>query len=362
MKSYERILVEEHFMNPFTLTFGVIPEHFIKRDEIKTTIFSDFNADKSESNVYILTGVRGSGKTVMLNYLKKQFDELNDWIVLTINPEMDILESIASKLYEKGMIKRYFVKASFNFSFSGLGFSIEGDNPVKNIETLIEKMLTIIQKKNKKVLIAIDEVSNSANMRVFSHTFKNLVNDNYPLYLLATGINENIYNLQNEKTLTFIYRAKKIEVKSLNLSSIARSYQTVLGLSSEIATKCAALTEGYASAYQILGSILYETKSKDVNDDVLAEFDRVLEDINYGKLWEDLSLVDKQFLYGFTKPKNNKANDIIKNSNISKESYSHYRDRLLKRGIVKSESYGYLSLALPRLFQFIENKKKFDII
>lgn len=347
-------------MNPFTLTFGVIPEHFISRNEIKRTVITDFNTPNNDSHVFILTGVRGSGKTVMLNYLKKQFEELDDWIVLNINPEMDILESIAAKLYEKGMIKQYFIKASFNFSFHGVSFSISGDNPIKNIETLLEKMFSIIKKKNKKVLITIDEISNSNNVKLFSHTFKNMVIDGYPIYLLATGINENVYSLQNEKTLTFIYRVKKIEIKSLNLSSIAESYKNVLGLKDDVAIKCAALTEGYASAYQILGSILFDQNKKDIDDDVLFEFDRVLEEINYDKLWEDLSINDKEFLFGFSKQKNDKVLDIINNSKISRESFSKYRERLLKRGIIVSSSYGYLSLTLPRLFQFIQRKKAFD--
>lgn len=347
-------------MNPFTLTFGIIPEHFIKRDEIKSKIVTDFNSDKPESNVYILTGVRGAGKTVMLNYLKQQFNSLDDWIVLSINPEMDILESIASKLYEKGSIKHFFIKPSFNISFQGIGFSIEGENPVKNIETLLEKMLSIVKRKHKKVLIAIDEISNSSNMRTFSHTFKNLINDEMPIYLLATGINENVYSLQNEKTLTFIYRAKKIEIKSLTLSSIALSYKKVLGLDDTTANKCAALTDGYASAYQILGSILYETKKREIDKELLQEFDIVLEEINYDKLWSDLSETDKKFLFGFSKQKNNKAIDVIAASGIGKDSYGKYRERLMKKGIVISDTYGYLSLALPRLIDFIETKKMFD--
>lgn len=344
-------------MNPFSLTFGLLPEQFIKRDAIKNEVYNDFNSDKSESNVYILTGVRGSGKTVMLNYLKSEFEKLDNWIVLNINPEMDILESVASKLYEKGSLKKYFLRTSFNFSFKGFGFSIEGDTPIKNIETLLEKMLNIVKKNNKKVLITIDEISNGNNIKVFSHTFKNLVNDGYPLYMLATGINENVYNLQNEKTLTFIYRAKKIEMKSLNLSEIAKSYEKVLGLNREISYKCAVLSEGYASAYQILGSILYKGKKKDIDQDVIDEFDRMLEDINYQKLWDDLSNKDKQLLYGFYQQKNNKVNEVIKLSGIKQDSYSTYRERLIKRGIVTSESYGYLSLTLPRLFNYIQIRK-----
>lgn len=348
--------------NPFTLSFGILPENFIRREEIIATVMDGFVDEENDSKMYILTGVRGSGKTVMLNYLKKQFEAMDDWLVLTINPEMDILESIASKLYEKGSMKRCFLKTSFNFSFHGIGFSIEGNTPLKNIETLLEKMMEIIKDKKKKVLIAIDEISNSDNIKVFSHTFKNMVNNGLPIYLLATGLYENVYHMSNEKTLTFIYRAKKIHVDSLNLTSIAQSYKETLQLDDVFAKKCAALTEGYASAYQILGSILFKTKAKKIDDDLLSQFDSYLEEINYEKLWEDLSLMDKEFLYGFIAQKNNKAAVVIQNSKISKTSYSKYRDRLMKKGIIRSDSYGYLSLTLPRLYEYIQRRKIYDEI
>ena len=346
--------------NPFSIAFGKKPYQYIERELIYDEIMNDLNAEIIQNQCFMLSGVRGSGKTVMLNYLREQFKELDNWIVININPELDILESIASKLYEQGSIKRYFLKSSFNFSFKGFGFSLEGDIPVKSIETLLEKMMSIIDKHGKRVLITIDEIANTQNIKIFSHTFKNMVNDKQPIYLLATGLNENVYNLQNEKTLTFIYRAKKIEIGSLNQYAIARSYKTVLGLSEEVSIKCAAITDGYASAYQILGSILYKTNKKDIDDDVLFEFDKMLEDINYAKLWEDLSMNDKQFLYGFSTQKNNKAKLIIENSSISKESYPKYRERLIKRGIVISNAYGYLSLTLPRLINFIKRMKIID--
>ena len=345
--------------NPFTLTFGVVPEQFIARDDIVNQVFSEFFRAKNGSNVFILKGVRGSGKTVMLNYLRKQFEQLEEWITVNVNPEMDILEGIASKLYEKGSLKKYFLKPAFDFSFHGFGFSIEGENPVKNIETLLEKMMAILEKHGKRVLVTIDEIANGQNMKIFAHTFKNMVSDGHPIYLLATGINENVSNLENNQTLTFIYRAPKIDVGSLNLYAIARSYKETLGLSEEVANKCAALTEGYASAYQILGSILFRMGKKDIDDDVLFEFDKILEEINYGKLWDDLTKKEKEFLFGFASSKENKAKDIIERSTISKNSYSTYRDRLLKLGIVTSDSYGYLSFALPRLFQFVQRKKAF---
>lgn len=346
--------------NPFTLTFGVLPEQFISREGIADQVISDFSSGQNDSNAYILKGVRGAGKTVMLSYLRGQFENMDGWIVLNINPEMDILEGIAAKLYEKGAAKRFFIKKTFNFSFHGFGFSLEGEVPVKSVETLLEKMLEIIRKQGKKVLVAIDEISSSKNVKVFSHTFKNLVIDGYPIYLLATGLNENVSNLQDEETLTFIYRAPKIDISALSLYAIANSYRRTLGLSESEANKCAALTEGYASAYQILGSILFKSGKKEIDDMVLEEFDKTLEEINYGKMWSDLSRNDKEFLFGFSSQKMNKAKSIIENSSIGVKSYSKYRERLLKLGIVASDSYGYLSLTLPRLYQFIQRMKAFD--
>lgn len=41
----------------------------MKSYKIKSKILTDYNSDYPESNVYILTGVRGAGKTVMRKYL-----------------------------------------------------------------------------------------------------------------------------------------------------------------------------------------------------------------------------------------------------------------------------------------------------
>ena len=68
-----------------------------------------------------------------------------------------------------------------------------------------------------------------------------------------TGLYENINNLQNEKNLTFLYRAPKIELKPLNIRRIANNYKANFNLSDEDANHMAALTNGYPFAFQVLG-------------------------------------------------------------------------------------------------------------
>ena len=49
----------------------------------------------------MITGVRGSGKTVMLTDISKHFKNEKDWIVIELNPDRDMLQGIAAKLYDK---------------------------------------------------------------------------------------------------------------------------------------------------------------------------------------------------------------------------------------------------------------------
>lgn len=51
--------------NPFTLTFGVVPNNYIHRAEAEEEIRLKF-LESDTGLMYLITGVRGSGKTVFM--------------------------------------------------------------------------------------------------------------------------------------------------------------------------------------------------------------------------------------------------------------------------------------------------------
>ncbi|MGN1261934.1 MAG: P-loop NTPase fold protein [Candidatus Enteromonas sp.] len=110
--------------NPFTLTFGKIPSHFISRPAESGEIISSFLQDPSPIQTFLITGVRGSGKTALLAYVSADLERRDDWVVIDVNPEKDILTSLASKLYEKGKAKQLFLKMNLSFSFHGISLSV----------------------------------------------------------------------------------------------------------------------------------------------------------------------------------------------------------------------------------------------
>jgi hypothetical protein len=99
--------------------------------------------------------------------------------------------------------------------------------------------------EKKRLLITIDEAVNSKNMRIFVSAFQILVRQDYPVFLLMTGLLQNITNLQDEKSLTFLYRAPKIQLGALNISAIKEKYKQVFKLEDEKALELARYTNGY---------------------------------------------------------------------------------------------------------------------
>ena len=69
-------------------------------------------------------------------------------------------------------------------------------------------MLTILKSKNKKVLIAIDEANNYDELKYFISDYQQLLRNKFPVYLLMTGLYENISKLQNNFNYISLSRTK----------------------------------------------------------------------------------------------------------------------------------------------------------
>lgn len=201
MNVYERKLSKQ---NPFTLSFGSKPYICIERNAEKNEIIQKITAENPISRSFVITGVRGSGKMVMLTSIIKYFEDKDDWLVIDLNAKDDLREGLAAKVYRLAHVKHLFLEKNFSFSFQGISFSLKGKNPILNIDNLLEKMMQEVQKQGKKVLITIDEATNSKTMKQFSLSFQMLIRRNYPLFLVVTSLYENIFALENGKNISLV--------------------------------------------------------------------------------------------------------------------------------------------------------------
>lgn len=339
--------------NPFTLSFGKKPLQYISRIMQTNQIIESFNAEIPSNQIFMITGVRGSGKTVMMTNIADEIRADESWIVVELNPMRDLLQSLAAKIYGIPEMHARFLKARLDFSAFGLGVSIEDAVPVTDIESVIERMLEQIQQDGKRLLITIDEAANSENIRIFASSFQIFIRRDYPIYLLMTGLYENLYDLQNDKSLTFLYRAPKLMLEPLNYTAVRKHYMDIFGLDMETAEKMTVLTKGYPFAFQVLGYLYWENREKDI-DDILPEYDQYLEEYVYGKIWSELSELDKKVLLEISVNQESRVLCIRERLQMKSELFAVYRERLKRKGVIDTREYGKIRLLLPRFAEFVK--------
>lgn len=181
-------------------------------------------------------------------------------------------------------------------------------------------MFAYLKKKNKRVLITIDDVSSNQNMRSFVCTYQQMIREGYPIFLLMSGLYENVSELERNKSLTFFLRTPKPILKPLNLASIAYSYKKFLNIDDAKAATYAKLTKGYAYAYQLLGSLLYKNGT---DSDVLDEYDLKLNENAYSLIWETLTPKERATLKEVANSEKNK--DILSSLEMNNGNPQTYK-------------------------------------
>ena len=350
--------------NPFSTTFSKMPENTYISTVEPLEMIENFSYDQPSEAVYKITGIRGSGKTVILatvqNELKSKEQAEKGWLVYTLNPSRDMLMQLASGLYNEDFIKESTKSKSINISASvmgtgaGIGFSKEADDRYFDVGIEIRKMLDIAKDKHKKILICVDEVSKTPDMVIFALEFGGWLISGYPVYFVCTGLYENMLEVGNTRNLTFFRRGATIETKPLNQMRMSEMYRTRLNIDVDTAKQMAAITKGYAYAFQQLGSLYFKKKSDQTLDDITEELKKELFSYSYEKIWEELSPEDKYLSTLLIEKPEYKREEVLKLMGDKASNYSVYRDRLLKRGVITSRQ-GYIGLNPPFFADYIRD-------
>ncbi|MCR5503601.1 MAG: hypothetical protein K6F53_11390 [Lachnospiraceae bacterium] len=349
--------------NPFTTTFSKIPDSTYIATDQASAIVENFSFDQPSESVYKITGVRGSGKTVLLAKIEEEFSreerKKEGWLVYRLTPARDMIRQLASYLYKESFIKEKFTSRSLNFSASvlgtggGIGLSAQKNEDLTDPGVELNEMLRISTEKGKKILLGIDEVAKTPDMIVFASEFGMWLRAGYSIYLVCTGLYENIEQIYNVKNLTFFRRATTVKTEPLNQIRMSEMYRKKLGIDAVIARKLASITKGYPYAFQELGILCFSKDNKESFDSIIEDLKSELFSYSYEKIWEELSAEDRAMIKIIIDKEEYKREEILERMNRP-ANYSAYRDRLAKRGIIKTRQ-GYISLALPFFGDYVKD-------
>lgn len=342
--------------NPYVISFGRIPTQYISRRVLISDIIDALESDIIEEQAYKLTGVRGTGKTVTLTEIEKKIRENDNWIVVGVKSNGNIIEDIIANLYSSVPFLTSFVDANLNLTKFGIGLNLSNKSPVASLDYALKTILREVDRKGMRVLITIDEARKTKHMVDFIQEFQILIREELPVFLIAAGLYEDVESIENAEGLTFFLRAAKYEMTPLNHTFIRNDYEKTLNVSREVAEKMATITKGYALAYQALGKYMWDLNAQDITEEVLALLDEALAEKVYRKIWSELAPRDKWFLGYIVKKDKMSATELLEMTNKKHNEWSEPRKRLTEKGIIDTKIRGQIIVCLPRLKEFVENE------
>lgn len=211
-------------------------------------------------------------------------------------------------------------------------------------------MLYSIKKHNQRVLVTIDEVTNSKDMRAFTSSYQIFLREELPVFLLMTGLYKNIDRLRNAEGMTFLERAPRTVLSPLSFQAMTRNYMDTLGLKEDEAIRLASYTKGYSFAFQTIGYFSWEYPDK--KEKALKNAKEYLYEFAYQKIWTELSAKDREVVLAASKVPFGEVRQIRELLSMTNNQFNPYRNRLIKAGIWISPENGRVEFALPWFGEF----------
>lgn len=349
--------------NPFTHTPGRVGDANIST-QLEESIYENFAYDVPSEYVYKITGIRGSGKTVIFGNILRYYRGLKEdgWLVYDLSSTRNPITTLISYLMLEPEVKKALLSEKADLSISvplvGIHAGIDTKTDYDD-EVRLEQLIGILVNAEKRILIGIDDIAKTDEMAQFCSVYAKLIRNTtekdlpWPVYLICSGVYQNFYELGEVPNLTFFKRAAVVETEPFAMPAMAIKYEDMLEMDEETAISYARLTKGFAYAYQVIGSAYFNYHDKG-EEYILKQAKSELFSQCYEKIWKELPDGEREILRIVADgPK--KRKDVLAEMQ-NQNSYQVHSTALKKMGLLadSAESYGIAEITLPFFGEYVQ--------
>lgn len=378
-------------INPYRPGAGLKPMYIAGRDEDIQNVEQTFIALTMGVPVrsIIYSGLRGVGKTVLINRLEEiaanynifykhiEVEEKNDFISQIAECSQSFLREVSTKEKFKHLISKPLeaIKSlviSFNPKDTTFSLSVQerelylSNNLTQSLTDVFTTIGETAQKTESSICFFIDEIQYMKQEQLGSliaalHRTNQL---GYPIMIIGAGLPKIYKMLSDEKSYSerlFVY--KQIDSLSFEQSKkaiIEPAKKFNVDYAKEAVKKIIETTKGYPFFIQQLCQIVYQNASKKRIEvvDVEQSIDKFFKELDEGFFktrYERCAQSDKKFIFAMVKC--GKLPCTISNvaHNLKKDvsSISTTRAQLINKGIIYPVRYKELDFTVPEFSGFI---------
>ena len=348
--------------NPFKPTAGMNPPELIGRDPI----LADFeealeNGPGAPDRLMRISGVRGVGKTVLLNALGEVARE-HGYQVVDVASHAGFCDRIL------GALQRAAEVSAVKVSPSILGVSLGSVEFSKSATQLGEAMFEA--SKRGGLLITLDEIQDAPldEMRELGNEIQLLIRQGANVAFAFAGLPSSVDGVVGNDSLTFLQRAKHVELSRLSDFEVGESFEETMSragmnIEDDVARQLTDAAAGYPFMIQLVGYYVWQVAARR-GADAITKADAV-KGITAARASFDSMVVEPalrrlsgrqlDYLHAMAQCGEGEvaSGDVAAAMGTSATKVSSYRKRLIDAGIIESAGYGKLAFAIPYMREYL---------
>ena len=379
-------------INPYRPGAGLMPVYIAGRDEDIQNVDQMFEALTLNipTQSIIFSGLRGVGKTVLINKLQSiaedrgifckhiEIEERNDFISQIAECSQSFLRKVSTKekfrhLVQKPLEAIKSLVVSFNPGENIFSLSMQdrdlylSNNLTQSLTDVFTTIGETAQKTETPICFFIDEIQYMKQNQLGSliaalHRTNQL---GYPVMIVGAGLPKIYKMLSDEKSYSerlFVYK----QVDSLTYEQSKKAIEEPVrkfhvSYTENAIKKIVEITKGYPFFIQQLCQIVYKRTYSSVIeysdvDQGIDEFLKMLDDGFFRSRYERCAESDKKFIFAMVKCGELPCtiSNVAKNLHKSVSSISTTRAQLISKGIIYPVRYKELDFTVPEFSGFIQ--------
>lgn len=364
--------------DPFTPGFGRAPVIMAGRSEVTEDFERALRGDVEGRSV-LISGARGTGKTVLLTELEAVAAD-EGWMRIPLHTAST---SIVDELRDEAVgILRDLDPDARQTRWTGAGasgFSVSREvvdrykDEQESLGGLLGRLASVAQEREVGVMLTLDEVQsvNPEQLQEVAQHFQDLTRWGADVAFVSAGIQSGVDDLLDHDKTTFLRRSHRVTIGSVDVGTAAQVVQmtvaeTSKSITPEAAVRAGEISQGYPYLIQLTGSRAWRNAG-DANTIELEDVERtrssVIRDMVkniHGPALRETGGRKMSYLMAMLEddgPSN--VSVIAERMGVDANNQSSYRSRLISDELIKpGPRRGTVEFALPYLREALQDRQQ----
>jgi hypothetical protein len=362
-------------LNPFTPTFGTSPPLLVGRD----TDLDDFRKGLrggagSPERATLVTGLRGTGKTVMLNAYE-DVAGAEGWLVISETATPNLIDRIVHEHLPRLLSEVDPRQTESRLTGVSLPGGFGADREVSDRHTPrpgLRSQLNLLtdlraERGGGGVLITVDEVHRKGlnDLRELGTTIQHAFRERRNVAFVGAGLPSAVDNLLSDEVSTFLRRADRRHLRTVRPEEVAAAIAVPVREAGRDITPDALQvavvgTGGYPFMIQLVGLHTWRADSTATTIEIdqarrgVDQARRKVGQLVHASALADLSDVDRFFLAAMANDDGpSRMADIAARLGVDATYAGQYRLRLIAAEVIEPRGHGRVGFTLPGLRDYL---------